>query len=462
MSASWNKKRVIYPFIPNEIWLHIFELATCVPGIFDPDVRDPFDIPMDANSRLLDLRFEQSHIRKSLLTKRRIVRVCKLWCALATPLLYQAVILRHMHCVHSLHSTLMQQCARAEVPLGFWVHRADVNLRFDRDKGDGNAEDLSVLAEVIRCFPNLRVLAVASQLFAHPSGDTMADLLCVAVGASCSPQLLKLIWAFDIHPSDSAFSALFKRMPQLRTLVVGPEDPQADFCPLALPPLPDLRFVTVAHMVEEADTMILDPFPNLQQILLRWVADSTLACLSDFLRFRAPDITTAYLSMDLGPAAMICFTLAENCPRLTRIVLIADRWSSITENYDGYFFSNGGGAGDLNSVPFLPPVTHLGLACTQNQASNVTYRRVFVWLTEHDPSSLKVVRFMNPKGLKDLHNRHSKVLTEGLAGLPALRVEDHQGIDLRLEAAVVPQTQQVGSAISHKVSRETDMLYSKI
>ena len=215
MSASWNKKRVIYPFIPNEIWLHIFELATYVPGILDPDMHDPFDIPMDANSRLFYLRSEQSHIRKSLLTKHHIVWVCKLWCALAMPLLYQAVILRQMHGVHSLHAMLMQQRAQEnsdEALYGFWVHCADVNLRFDQD-GDGNTEDLSVLAKVIRYFPNLCVLAIASQLFTHPSGDTMADLLCAMVGASCSPQLLKLIWVFDIHPSDLAFMALFERMP---------------------------------------------------------------------------------------------------------------------------------------------------------------------------------------------------------------------------------------------------------
>ncbi|TFY72520.1 hypothetical protein EVG20_g472 [Dentipellis fragilis] len=88
---------------PPEIWLSISEHATFVPHAFDTDVADPFDVPG------APIPFDTSvkdNLRSSIVTKRSLVLVCKLWHDLADPLLYQAVAAEDNHGLKCLRNTL--------------------------------------------------------------------------------------------------------------------------------------------------------------------------------------------------------------------------------------------------------------------------------------------------------------------------------------------------------------------
>ena len=81
-SAGAGASRSLLP----EIWLKIFDFATFVPGAFDTAPQDLFAYPMPLSQ-------DEIHyvLRRTVVTKRNLVLVCKSWHEMATPLLYQAI-----------------------------------------------------------------------------------------------------------------------------------------------------------------------------------------------------------------------------------------------------------------------------------------------------------------------------------------------------------------------------------
>ena len=113
------------PPLPMEVWLLIFQLATEVPFAFLPKVESPFDLPPRPTHKQMT-----AELSRSLLTKRYVVLVCKAWNEVATPLLYNAVLLRSVRGVRAAWDTFCdsEQSAR----LGHYVKRIDLSMRDSR------------------------------------------------------------------------------------------------------------------------------------------------------------------------------------------------------------------------------------------------------------------------------------------------------------------------------------------
>ena len=160
------------PLLPNEIWRHIFELATHVPGVLDPVFHDPFESEAPFNLGI-GWRYkdqERHSILKSTNAKSIFVRVCRRWRALALPLLYQVVVIRessdadwHPNDLTSLCSVFNanQVEGLTDVPIpGSYVRRLDMSAL---DLGArGTAQKLSKL---IASFTNLRILSVSGRRY---------------------------------------------------------------------------------------------------------------------------------------------------------------------------------------------------------------------------------------------------------------------------------------------------------
>ena len=388
----------------------------------------------------------------SLETKSSIVCVCRRWHALATPLLYQAVIVMNGN-VHSLLRTLKQA---TEIPngimLGSLVRRLDVCLEREFD--------LPELGEIFGYLSHLRILISVSIYENDAKG-------AFEIAASrCSPTLQKLVT--DV--SSPLFSGFLERLPNLRTLY------HSDFCSYVLPPLPNLRSMALdnchsvcsAHFSEDA-TM---PYPNLRHVFLRWHADVSLAqtvyraCALELLSKRAPGLTTIHLEATTNISKPVFKALAENCPHLTHLgfhFLPTEKWNDEPDEPDepvqnevqefDYHedTSDASDDGQPGIVTDLPPsigspppavpkykagefplITHLALVPPYGETLALhSTSDTFAWLAAQMPPSLQVVQLLDRDMVYGVRRKYSRDLARALETLPGVRVEDHEGNDLR-------------------------------
>ena len=421
---------ICLPALPNELWLRIFELATEVFGILDPDVHDPFE----ASTPLFEINYDgdDPEVRHSLDMKSRLVRVCRRWHMLATPLLYQIIIIRHFRHINTLRliDTIKQAGSNAAFGAlpGRVVHRLDIAIR-EPITTYMALNVRRVLSKIVKALPSLRILVVIQQELQDQNGSS-GDLLppsldfAQAIDSLSSLTVQKLRWDTDPPLGTKTCRSLLTRLPSLRTLMVG----EPGFCPFDLPSLPDLHFATLLHDSRTDSSGTAASFPNLRQALFRPSVRYGIGCITEFLASKAPELTTVYLEMNSSWTRELCRALARHCPHVSHIILFTgcSQWSTWNSGFmdtSGLFFQ---------SSPYFPPITHLGLFGPPfNDDSHCL--RIFRWLRSVlIPSSLKVVRFLNPQCVMDMLYRRSAAAAEGLIALPGLRVEDHEGNDLRV------------------------------
>ena len=153
-----EKRTVILPSLPPELWECIFDLATSVPGTLIPDIYQHSSLIGPPYNRIY-----HPALRAALITKRYLVRVCKQWWHLARRYLYQAIYIGRVRCLPSLCKTLKKYAAGdGTVPgvhsLGSWTQRLDVVIRDQSIDFDAECE---YLAGIIRSLPNLAIVSFA-------------------------------------------------------------------------------------------------------------------------------------------------------------------------------------------------------------------------------------------------------------------------------------------------------------
>ncbi|THH10722.1 hypothetical protein EW146_g8281 [Bondarzewia mesenterica] len=429
MSASRNKKVTNLPPLPNETWLQILEWATFVPGILDPDIHDPFESPLPASFRPpLNTVEEQNEIRTSLVTKRYLVRVCKRWHALATPLLYESVYIGGALSLYLLCNSLVKsqrqetKGSTGACALGLWVRRLDVAADdFPRRPCDSETWPLP---DIIHYLPKLRILNIMTRwVCVFPS-------TLFAIGKACGASLQKLTCDTFIPPGKTSHS-LFLNLQNLRTLIAGPlvfGEHGVTVYPLAMTLSPSCDFVTlplymrakpVDHVNEGLDGCSSFPFFRQVRFGRNLSGDEVPPCVLETLAVGGSKLTIAYLDLfSQRYLKSVTGALKKHCPRLAHIIVILYAWDSFLD--------------ESPVDPQFPPITHLGLSCRENQTKSSTYNSIFRYLVDFAPPSLKVVRFLNPRGVADLRDHYSEALVVETSQLRKLgiRVEDHEGNDL--------------------------------
>jgi len=149
------------PYLPIEVWLLILQLATEVPFAFLPRIESPFDLPTRPTHKEMT-----EQLSRSLITKRYIVLVCKVWNEIATPLLYSTVLLRSERGVSAARNTFRDSAQRnASVRLGHYVKRIDLSMR------DSSTHHLSLelaerekIADILRLLPNLTIFTMHTRV----------------------------------------------------------------------------------------------------------------------------------------------------------------------------------------------------------------------------------------------------------------------------------------------------------
>ena len=402
----------VLPTLPPELWEHIFDFATCVPGTLIPDIYEHSDII----GPLYNRRFHGA-LRAARVTKRYLVRVCKQWWHLARRYLYQAIYIGRTRSVLSLCSTLRKYATGdGTVPgvysLGSWTQRLDLAIR---DRCIDFTVECECLAEIIRSLPNLAIVS-----FAITSSDYDALVPSSILDAlRCNASSLRVLdWSTDrlaafIHQLEIF---LLKEVPHLRILRCsrlccndGFTHTLTSVHTLVVQKLHDRRLTF--DDAQEAPTNIRE---------LTFLVDrSNHDFWRQFTDHYGTRLTSVHLrQVDFDPWALNGFLsmIRESCPNLRRVTLSVESFSFIY--LDGFT---------------LPPVQYLGIAAEAHQQNRSDYECLFAILASVKDTvpTLRVVQFIDPRNVNSILTRHWKVATRALIQQlvgSAFRVECYDGM----------------------------------
>ncbi|KAI0061994.1 hypothetical protein BV25DRAFT_1825856 [Artomyces pyxidatus] len=401
-----DRKPTILPTLPPEIWLRILEAATHVPGLLDVDVEDPFDSPHPSGGTLLDTRDEMKALRASLVTKRHVVRVCKQWNTLATPLLYESIFVGR-NSPNVLPGTLCSPREGVAHSPGWYTRRLDLS-------GHASASTLALLPEIIAHLPQLRIFRVLpSRAFHADYRPVLPDPVVRALAGTPSLQMLKWDKSDHLMLWPSLLETLLEACPALRALV-GVNALGADCTS------PACDSLAYAHLRVERwaeSDLQTTPFRNLRQARLAYsIASRRDFRIREVLGASLASLRTLYADVhDIGLVQPFLDSL-HVCTNLRHVIITnCFRWVSQAE---------------FGTLP--PYVTHLGLHFHRSQGTDAFYRSVFAFIGQLSGQSLTVVRLLNRRGLEDLRLRHTAEFRKGLESLrlKGFRLEDYQGVAL--------------------------------
>ncbi|KAF8549391.1 hypothetical protein OG21DRAFT_1488559 [Imleria badia] len=212
-------------WVPPEVWLRIFGIATDFEATLNCDIPISSDLP-----RMLVKQHELHRLRHSLRTKRCMALVCRTWNELALEFLYQSIRITKVDTLVSLHASLQRHSltAQGKNRLGWWTKRLDVLIEDERCE----ASDYSVLAAIVRQLPNLSIITLSMPML--PLNDCWLRQLPTSVIVSLAETCGASLQVFDcsesiLRPCREDLMLLLAASPNLRVLR----------CPIYCPTPPD-------------------------------------------------------------------------------------------------------------------------------------------------------------------------------------------------------------------------------
>ena len=415
MSAVLSRpKRPSLPLLPPELWLNIFAFATWAPRGVEAY------LSKKSHSRGYWWGIRHPDLKSAFVTRRFLVRVCRQWRSLATPLLYEHIIIGRAKFASSLRHTLAASEREAESTenyrsLGSWTKRLDVAVRDGDDKHAGSL-DMKDLCSIIRCLPNLTAV-VFSLPFGFFAPAILPESILDALVETCSTTLHDMLWTTtSLLPDREQWCSFLTKMPGLRRLGC-PYTYTSPHHMLQAVTLPSISGLTITPSSVEVSAAFDDTnhFPSLQELVYsRWgvMGPSLLGAL---LRVSGHTITRVVLSVDDSHALLSeLIVLKRFCPNLIRLDIAFRRWR------------------DMSSICDIPPVSILGLHCSQLRAKSREYQRLFDILHAVRPLTLKVIRFLDHRIVENLRGHHPNAYKVGISvlNISGCRVEDHEGVSL--------------------------------
>ncbi|KAF9460324.1 hypothetical protein BDZ94DRAFT_1299972 [Collybia nuda] len=418
------KIKVILPELPPELWLRIHELATHVPSLLDPDLALDFS----SSSR----RARWKLLRESLITKRYLVRVCKQWRSLATPFLYKSLYIGRGRALPSLSSTLnlSKENPRrhgTNYALGFWTQRIDVVMR-DHIGIHGQDRDVSaelyLLSEIFRCLPNLTIInfGITATLYCEIHLPAVVLQSIADTSGSC---LRAIVWHVDTPaPYKVDWRTFLLRTPNVKTV----QCPTSFFVdsPAQLDnsiQIPEL--LSLEHLSVIADDEVDPPSPEhlpflpLHRLCIVSVTNAGILPQVALLEKYGGNLKVFQLGGQvLGELLFNLRLIANTCPNLYRLDISFSEdinekidWSALPEN-----------------------IQILGLQFDRGRFPKKVYETLFSSLCDITPGTkLKVIQFTDQMNVRDLYERHRRVLS-GNAGRLAekgLELHDHKGSSMQ-------------------------------
>ncbi|VDB87348.1 unnamed protein product [Peniophora sp. CBMAI 1063] len=369
--------------LPLELWPYIFEYANPVPHELS-HAHDPFlDATSDIATMTMNPRSFSTDFASMLSARAKLVRVCRAWQSLGTPLLYRTLYIHRTEDLPRLAETL---AARA---YGKYVRRLDV-------LSITGALDFNELRFLLSVLTGLEVLNICPLEYINRA---VPSELLRALADTAGKTLRVLIWPSwpSLTCKGADYTALLERCTQLRVLCIGPWKMEGGACTFVSPPQPTLRFVALAeHDESHATPQTL--YPALEHAFLVYNRIPDLACQTAFLASHAQTLTTATINVSgYHRSAEHVLVALKQCPRLQHlIVVVPASFSASSKDLRGLF----------TRIP--KTTTRFGVRVVHFRGSDGRDLGAFVRGVAANadalPDVVKVVRFMNDLGSAVAHD----------------------------------------------------------
>ncbi|TFY71651.1 hypothetical protein EVG20_g1361 [Dentipellis fragilis] len=381
--------------LPNELWIHILSLATTVPGALNTEPRDPFD---NGYSSTPFVDYDRREMNASLSTKLALTLTCKKWNLIATPLLYEVIIMPDDRNLHSLYKALTrfhhgrgtsESGASIQHGPGWWTRRFELH-KYIPAVTDGRS-----LCGVLRSLPRLQILCVTGGIQPRFFDEAMNSL----------PKSLRKLHFDSVTTSEGAIKALLARCSLLRSVVfVGVDTPISSG---TLMQAPTLRLTSFGSTYPSPETIVANPHMQQLYIALSMHQSDSLhpaEARALFFKVQGAHLTTVYVDIqgigpnDIESDADICIRqLREYCPNMAHIVLIIPKLWYLPL---------------LNCLP--ASVTHLGVYCVAGEARPAYWSSFcyFLSVLSDDPAvPLRVVRLLNQRNAENFRRSSVTLFT---------------------------------------------------
>ncbi|KAG6887165.1 hypothetical protein C0992_000368 [Termitomyces sp. T32_za158] len=393
------KAHINLPPLPTEIWLNILERA-CSAGDWNP-----LGLSFVTDFSLPSVRSRKNVLRKSLITKCRVVRVCKQWNVWASPYLYESLYLGRIKSLHSLRDALVRTRNSEDADTvnhasGRWTKRLDIIIRNNPSTQDDKVTCL--ISEIVQCLPSLSIIDFGDyQSSSSPIIRNLAN--------TCGSTLQAVILGADIPPPGlNVWREFFEKAAHIRFL----RWPRWHEVGVLSPVLPSLELLRVY------DHPLLGYFPSLRHLTFDVYAHSVDSKeWKPFFKVNGMKLEVIQLNISTFHYSTLT-PLFDLCPNLVRLNISVYDWDNIM------LLTNDSG------LKLLPKLRILGLQKTTNQSSSQMYGLLFRELKDMTcASSLSCIQFFDAGNVKDLTQKHHSMLTRELEILrkKGLELRDHEG-----------------------------------
>ncbi|KAF8800053.1 hypothetical protein BYT27DRAFT_7200541 [Phlegmacium glaucopus] len=200
------------PHLPPEIWSSIFQLATWSTDIYNPQlmISPGCDALYWAQLR---------EFKRSLVTKRCLVRVCKAWYYIASPFLFEYIFLGKGRVLAPLRDGMLRSehaVGSQELPhaIGSLTRRLDVHMH---DRTDDPGAIMDILADILNRLPNLRILTFAVFGLGYKASHYLPENVLQATNA-CRDTLRFLNCYGRLGPSPNSWASFLMNHPRLEAI----------------------------------------------------------------------------------------------------------------------------------------------------------------------------------------------------------------------------------------------------
>ncbi|KAL5480397.1 hypothetical protein ACEPAI_1667 [Sanghuangporus weigelae] len=323
------------PRLPTELWREIFVHATRVVGGYDTSYESPFEKSEISNGYSYFLR----QLKENHRTKQALCLVSKTWRALAFDLILEYLFLQEAYdwskLADALEESKLSHGGRGGLGMGWYCKRIEIYTHHW-------TQELGVAAaRVVRCCPNLRVLAVGAL---EETGGVPVELI-QAVFESCPGAIRSLDWTCDIGADQTTeMFCLISKATKLQSLFLCvQQDLDASHAekidgvgPVTLPELHTIELVSPEF--DPSDVLLVMAtwkLPSLRHLVLCGQTDLSFAHC--FFEAHGPSLSILEFDYagesDLEPAFQSVLPqrgpemLFTHCPNLTELILQA-HWAA--------------------------------------------------------------------------------------------------------------------------------------
>lgn len=367
------------------------------------------------------------------MTKRYLVLVCKKWNVLASQYLYESILINKVGSSQKLHHTLNDSKNKPGpfLALGECTKRIDITLAAFRDHINGSeiTGELECLPSVFQHLPNLTIISFSVLFPRHFDIPSPKNILS-SIAGSCGPRLEAITWYTHrmLPPTKADWLAFLTATPNIRSIrcstlpflerkhsvstqAEGQNPPRLSmlqqlYIPIIIEPGID---------DEDENYFPLDDLPSLRRLTIEARDFGQPTYESTILKRYGCTLETLQLAIFLPH----CFQrnisiVSEACPNLSRLDL-------------SFIHFQG-----MQLTPLPQTIETLGIQCGWPRTGEHTFLSLFdiLWRMGESHKRLKVIQFLDPANVRDLHERHQQKVVaaaERLTRNLGIELHDHTG-----------------------------------